>query len=96
MNLRTWLLPVLALLLVSACQPRTEPVYQQQLLAFGTLIDISTYGVEASQARRAIQDVDAMYQQQHRDWHAWQRGALDDLNRAIASGESWQTDASII
>ncbi len=90
-----WLPLFLGLLLTGACQPRPEPAYQQQLFAFGTLIDITTQGVDVAQARAAVQAVDALYQQQHRDWHAWQRGALDDLNRAIASGKPWQTDPSI-
>jgi len=92
---RRVLLIVLALL-ACACQPRPEPRYQQQLFAFGTLVDITTWGAAPAQARGAVQAVDAMYQQQHRDWHAWQRGALDDLNRAIAAGKPWQTDPSIV
>jgi len=95
LNTRTCFLLILGLL-ASACQPSPEPVYRQQLFAFGTLIDISTQGADPVQARSAVQAVDALYQQQHRDWHAWQRGALDDLNRAIAAGKPWKTDPSIV
>ncbi len=83
-------------LLLAACQQQTETIYRQQLFAFGTLVDISTQGADAAQSRAAVQAVDALYQQQHRDWHAWQRGALDDLNNAIAAGKPWQTDSSIV
>ena len=83
-------------LLTSACQPQPEPVYRQELFAFGTIIDITTQGTDTAEARRAVQAVDALYQQEHRDWHAWQRGALDDLNRAIAAGKPWKTDPSIV
>jgi len=86
----------IALLLTSACQPQAEAVYRQQLFAFGTLIDITTQGADAAVSRKAVQAVDALYQQQNRDWHAWQRGALDDLNRAIAAGKPSLTDASIV
>lgn len=96
MNIRPVFCLGIALLLTTACQPQTETIYRQQLFAFGTLIDITTRGVEAKQARAAVQAVDALYQQQHRDWHAWQRGALDDLNKAIAAGKPWQTDSSIV
>ncbi|TCK17140.1 thiamine biosynthesis lipoprotein [Thiogranum longum] len=96
MSIRAVSFLALALLLATACQPQPEVVYRQQLFAFGTLIDITTQGVDAAQSRAAVQAVDAMYQQQHRDWHAWQRGALDDLNNAIAAGKSWQTDSSIV
>jgi thiamine biosynthesis lipoprotein len=37
-----------------------------------------------------------MYQRQHRDWHAWQRGLLMDLNQAMAAGKPINTDSSII
>jgi len=83
-------------LLLSGCKPPAPKVYQQQLFAFGTLVEITVYGVEEDQARQAVQAVDAMYQQQHRDWHAWQHGLLTDLNQAIAAGKSIHTDPSII
>jgi thiamine biosynthesis lipoprotein len=96
LSIRTVFFLGVTLLLTTACQPQTETVYRQQLFAFGTLIDITTQGVDAAQSRTAIQAVDALYQQQHRNWHAWQRGALDDLNRAIAAGKPWQTEPSIV
>ena len=86
----------LAILLIAGCGQPPETLYEQQLFAFGTLVDISLYGVDPAQARRAVQAVDSLFQQQHRDWHAWQRGALDDLNRAIGEGRGIETDASII
>ena len=95
MNTRIGFLLLLGLL-TSACQPPPEPVYKQQLFAFGTVIDITTEGTNTEQARSAVQAVDTLYQQEHRDWHAWQRGALDDLNHAIAAGKPWQTDPSIV
>ncbi len=95
--MRATLLLLLGLAL-AACgpQPPADEVYRQQLFAFGTLIDISIAGADRAQARDAVRAVDALYQQQHRDWHAWQRGALDDLNRAIAAGKPWRTDPSIV
>jgi len=84
------------ILLTGACQQAPDPLYRQQLFAFGTLIDITLYGADPTQASSAVQALDALYQQQHRDWHAWQHGALDDLNRAIAAGKPWQTDPSIV
>lgn len=86
----------IAALGIAACGPAPQNAYQQQLLAFGTLVDISLYGVEPEAARQAIQAVDTLFQQQHRAWHAWQAGELDDLNQAIAAGRSMQTDVSII
>jgi FAD:protein FMN transferase len=81
---------------LGGCSSPPPGIYQQQLLAFGTLVDISIYGVEPAAAQQAVEAVDTLFSQQNRDWHAWQRGELDDLNQAIAAGGSMQTDASII
>jgi thiamine biosynthesis lipoprotein len=81
---------------VSGCGRPPATDYEQQLFAFGTLVDITLYGVEPERARQAIQAVDALFQQQHHDWHAWQRGELDDVNRAISEHRSIEADASII
>ena len=90
-------LPVLlGCLWFMGCQPARDESYNEQLFAFGTLIDISFYGVPPDEARQAVQAVDALFQKQHNDWHAWQRGALDTLNQAIARGHSIETDASIV
>ena len=86
----------LATLCVTGCGQPPGTSYEQQLFAFGTLVDITLYGVEPAQAREAVQAVDALFQRQHHDWHAWQRGALDDLNRAIGEGRSVETDTSIV
>lgn len=85
-----------AALTLIGCGQARQDTYEQQLMAFGTLVDISLYGVEPQQARQAIEAVDALFQQQHHDWHAWQRGELDSLNQAIAAGRSQQVDASIV
>jgi len=82
---------------VAACnKPGSNNIYQQQLFAFGTLVELTFYGVSDEQGRAAAQQVDAMYQQQHRDWHAWQQGYLTDVNRAIAAGDATRTDPSIV
>jgi thiamine biosynthesis lipoprotein len=86
----------LLVLYITGCERPADSVYQQQLFAFGTLVDITLYGVKPEPARQAVQAVDAMFQQQHHDWHAWQRGELDSLNQAISERRSLETDASII
>jgi thiamine biosynthesis lipoprotein len=86
----------LAVVCIGGCGQPPDTSYEQQLFAFGTLVDITLYGVKPAQARQAIQAVDTLFQQQHHDWHAWQRGKLDELNQAIAEGRSLETDPSII
>lgn len=86
----------LALLCVSGCGRAPDGDYEQQLFAFGTLVDINLYGVEPERARQAVQAVDDLFRQQHHDWHAWQRGELDDVNRALSEHRSVEADASIM
>ena len=45
----------LALLWMTGCGRPPEASYDGQLFAFGTLVDISLYGVEPKRAREAVQ-----------------------------------------
>ena len=95
--MRLWPVPLLlGCLWLTGCQPVSNESYSEQLFAFGTLIDISFFGIPQDEAREAVQAVDTLFQEQHNDWHAWQKGALDRVNQAIASGRSVETDPSII
>jgi len=78
------------------CGGPSPGVHEHQLFAFGTLIELTFYGTSDQQAREAAQQVDAMYQRQHRDWHAWRRGQLQELNEAIAEDRPIRTDPSIL
>lgn len=86
---------LLSLALPGCSAPKPE-TYRQQLFAFGTIIDITISDADASKARAAVQQIDALYQQQHRDWHAWQKGQLDSLNQAITAGNQAHTSPSIL
>ena len=83
-------------LLLFACNRNQEQIISQQFFAFGTLIDISYSGISKDQAVTATQAVEAMFLQQHRAWHAWEPGALQQLNSAIAAGQSATVPDSII
>jgi thiamine biosynthesis lipoprotein len=72
----------LALLLLTGCG---EKLHKQQSYVFGTLVEITLYGESEDQARRVtdrvLKDFDAM----HQTLHAWQPGALEQLNARIAT-----------
>jgi thiamine biosynthesis lipoprotein len=78
------------------CSGPSPALHEHQLFAFGTLIELTFYGTSDQQAREAAQQVDAMYQRQHQDWHAWRRGHLQNLNEAIAENRAIRTDPSIL
>ena len=69
--------------------PRTQ---EHQLFGFGTLVELTLYGISQQQARYAAQLVDTIYQ----DWHVWQRSHLQELNEAIAENQATRTDPSVL
>lgn len=87
---------VLALLVAGCGQRADEPVIEQQLYVFGTVVTLSFAGLDEQRAAQAGSEVGALFQQMHHDWHAWQKGALTDLNDAIAAGRPVAVPPSLI
>lgn len=77
------------------CSRPAPDTHHHELFAFGTLIELTFYGISEQEARETAQLVDTMYQRQHRDWHAWQRGQLLELNEAIAEARPVQVDPTL-
>ena len=77
-----WLLVLWAL---AACSP--PALIQQQSYVFGTLVEVSVYGVPESQAQPAITAVLARFDALHRMLHAWQPSELSRLNSALAKAQ---------
>ena len=73
---------LLLLLLLVGCG---EPLHKQQSYVFGTLVEITVYGEAEEKAQRVtdrvLKDFDAM----HQSLHAWQPGALEQINAQIAA-----------
>jgi thiamine biosynthesis lipoprotein len=76
--------------LLGACS--APPPYRQQAYVFGTLVEVSVYGVPAAQAEAAVGAVLARFDALHRKLHAWQPSALTDINRAFAAGRKAPVD----
>jgi len=74
------------------CDGPATSTHEHQLFAFGTLVKLAFYAISERPPREAAQQVDAMYQRQQQDWHAWRRGHLRELNEAIAENRASQTD----
>lgn len=90
MTLR-FLLPLI-LLLTSCSKP---PFHQEQAYVFGTLVDVSIYGAEESQAREATAAVLQEFQRLHDMLHAWKPSELSELNKAIAQSKSRQVSPEL-
>lgn len=93
--LRHWLLLVSMLLLSSACS-REAPLHQHTFLGFGTLIEVSLYGTDATTAQRAMAAVEAEFELMHSVWHPWQPGSLGRVNTLLATGEWFSSPSSVL
>ncbi len=82
-------------LLLTACS-REEPLHHEQFLAFGTLIEITTYGVDAAAAQKASAAIEQDFQRMDRDWHAWRPSALTALNARLAQGQTTPVDTALL
>lgn len=82
--------------LLGACARQDPAVQEQQFIAFGTLISVTLYGVDDAQAQRAFTQLEQLFQQMHRDWHAWEPGPLVELNQALAAQGKAEVPPSIL
>ncbi|MDM8557658.1 FAD:protein FMN transferase [Candidatus Parabeggiatoa sp. HSG14] len=62
--------------------------HHQKFYVFGTLVEVSLWGVSEQKASEAINVITQDFQTMHRHWHAWQPSPLTELNQAIAAGEA--------
>lgn len=53
------------------CTAQQEPVYQDQILALGALVDITLWDVEPELAARASAQLHTDFNTVHTTWHAW-------------------------
>lgn len=89
--------PLLLLLvgLLSACQPAPRE-YRTTLLSFGTLIDITFWGVEQNKADSVIEEVEKDLQYMHYAWHAWQPGPMSRINMLLQTTGSFSANPSVL
>lgn len=77
------------LLLLSGCQ-QPEQLVERQIYVFGTLVNISVWHADPEQANQSIDDIDQLFKNMHKQWHAWKPGRLQDINQALRQGHSVQ------
>ncbi|HHA18869.1 MAG TPA: FAD:protein FMN transferase [Methylophaga sp.] len=72
-------------ILLTSCdsEPRAR---QAKFYAFGTEIDVSLYGVDASSADQTIEVLEQAFSDVDNTWHAWQPSTLTTINDAISEG----------
>lgn len=89
---RSLLLVAILALAVSGCGQSREPLHKTQLLAMGTLVNISIWSPDAALAQRAVTAVTQELNDAHERWHAWQPSTLTRLNDELAAGKTATVD----
>lgn len=89
------LLILIAVLQITACS-RSPSSYQHQLYVFGTIVDITLWGVTEQQSQQAAALITDDFQRMHHDWHAWEPGPLTDINQALAAGQAARVIPSLL
>lgn len=70
----------------SAC---SQPVkqYNYSIFNFGTIIDITLYGVDEKQATDAFEILQQNFDRYHQDWSPWTNGDLAQLNEKLKTDQ---------
>jgi thiamine biosynthesis lipoprotein len=90
--LRVWVV-LLTTIALSGCErPR---VYDDQFLAFGTLVEVTIYGADPELAERAFDIARQDFQLMHKRWHAWRPSAVTRANSLIAAGKSFSVGPAL-
>ncbi|OYZ05194.1 MAG: thiamine biosynthesis protein ApbE [Methylophilales bacterium 16-45-7] len=72
-----------AFLTQTSCVP-LDPLYHTQTYIFGTLVDISIYGEDETQAQFITSQITREFQQIHNRLHAWKPSELNGINKTFA------------
>ena len=78
---------------LTGCGEAPDSLHKTQLLAMGTLINISIWTQDDALAQRAINAVTQEFTRDSERWHAWKPSALTKINSAIAAGKPAALDA---
>ncbi len=97
MQRRLFITPVLLLFasLSSCTPPPPANVYQETVLSFGTIIDITIVGVDKATADTAFSSLRDDFAYMQVTWHAWRPGALSRINYLLSLGENFSLVPSI-
>jgi len=91
---RALLFSLVILVLGSGCSK--QQAYHEQLLVFGTLVEIELWGVKPEQGRKAIAALEDDFKYMNSTWHAWHPSALSRINQLLPTKEKFSISPSII
>lgn len=87
---------LLPLLLLAGCLKMSHPAHSERIHAFGTIIEVTLVDQKRQEAIASIQQIRELFEQLHKDWHAWNKGPLQDINQALAEGKTHEVPAPLL
>jgi thiamine biosynthesis lipoprotein len=85
---------VVMLLVVGGCSK--QQVYHEQLMTFGTLVEVELWGVKPEQGRKAVAALQDDFNYMNTTWHAWHPGGLARVNQLLPTKEKFTISPSLI
>lgn len=86
---------VVCVIFMAGCSVRPA-VYHEQLLVFGTVVDIQLWGVDETRGQQVVSRLAEDFEFMHRTWHAWHPSTLGRVNVQLATGEVFTAAPSIL
>ena len=83
-------------MVLSACEPPAEGLYQERVLTFGTLVDISIWGAPRSLAAQASRTLAEDFNYENDAWYAWRPGALARFNQLLQTTLPFSANPSVL
>ena len=84
----------LIILIVSGCE-RRQHLVEQQLLEFGTIIEITMITNDLGKAEQLLTEIERRLSIQHSQWHAWEDSDLTRFNMALQQSSAAEVPASL-
>ena len=80
-------------MICSACSQPDEQ--RAEFYVFGTLVEVVIRDADQESNAMAFSELQQRFQSMHRDWHAWEAGALTEINTAFAAGQKIEVSDDI-
>ncbi len=81
---------------IAGCTQETPTEAKRTVLKFGTLIEITLFGVEPELAEQALNQLEKDFTQYHAAWTPWQASPLSRTNQLLKTGGSFSAPPSML
>ncbi len=82
-------------LLLFGCS-KNNGAYNEQILAFGTLVEVQIWGIDEKNGHQAVEAISKDFEYMHQAWHAWRPGVLGRINQLLPMGKTFSVAPSVI